>query len=85
MPPQVVCNLYPFQEGLYLPSAYIVQTDRDGTFTHIVQKALPNTLDAHQIPLSPDLQRLFDLIAGLQPKALEEKFRPPKADRKSVV
>lgn len=79
MPPQIVCNLYPFQEGLYLPSAYIVQTDRDGTFTHIVQKALPNTLDAHQIPLNPDLQRLFDLIAGLQPKALEEKFRPPKA------
>jgi hypothetical protein len=76
---QIVFDLYPFQEGLYLPAANIVQTDPEGQLTHIAQKALPSTISAYGIALSPDLQHLFDLIAGLQPKALEDKFRPPRA------
>ena len=59
---QVVFNLYPFSENLYLPSANIVQTDASGQLAHIMQKALPATIVPYSIPLTPQLERLFELI-----------------------
>lgn len=76
---QVVFNLYPFSENLYLPSANIVQEDKDGSLSHIMQKALPATLTTYSIALSPVLKQLFQIIEALTPKALEAKFKPPKA------
>ncbi len=76
---QVVFNLYPFSDTLYLPSANIVQADRSGELTHLVQRAVPATIGAYGIALTPVLERLFQQIERLSPKALEEKFRAPKA------
>jgi hypothetical protein len=76
---QVVFNLYPFTETLYLPSANVVQTDKSGQLTHLVQKATPATIGSYGIELSPALERLFIRTDTLTPKSLEAKFKPPKA------
>jgi len=75
----VVFDLYPFAENCYLPSAHIVQADRNGQLSHIIQKALPNTIAAYQIQSTPVLERLFGMVESLQPKALEAKFKISKA------
>ena len=75
----IVFNLYPFQEGCFLPSAYLVQDDRSGLLTHIVQRATPLTANSHQIQLSDSHKRLLELIEQLSPKALEARFKAPKA------
>lgn len=75
----IVFNLYPFQEGCYLPSAYLVQEDRSGLLTHIVQRATALTANSHQIQLGDSHKRLLDLIELLTPKALEARFKAPKA------
>ncbi|MBK8923223.1 MAG: DEAD/DEAH box helicase [Saprospirales bacterium] len=76
---QVVFNLYPFSETLYLPAANVVQTDASGQLTHLVQKATPATIGAYGLTLTPALERLFDLIDRLTPKVLEARFKAPKA------
>ncbi|MCC6460753.1 MAG: SNF2 helicase associated domain-containing protein, partial [Saprospiraceae bacterium] len=76
---QVVFNLYPVTETLYLPSANLVQVDKSGLPTHLIQKATPATLPPYDIELTPVLQRLFGRVDLLSPKALEAKFKPSKA------
>lgn len=76
---RVVFNLYPFTETLFLPSANIVQADPNGQLTHFVQKATPATIGGYGIDLSPMLQGLFDTVDRLALKALEAKFKAPKA------
>ncbi|MCB0556328.1 MAG: DEAD/DEAH box helicase [Phaeodactylibacter sp.] len=75
---EVVYDLYPAAEGLYLPMAYIVSKDQDGLLAHIRQKALPKTIGSFGLQLDPLRQRLFVIVELLQPKALEERFSPPK-------
>jgi superfamily II DNA or RNA helicase len=76
---QVVFNLYPFTENLYLPTANIVQADKQDVLSHLMQKATPATLTPYSIALTPMLQQMFDLIERLTPKAVEAKFKPAKA------
>jgi hypothetical protein len=76
---RVVFNLYPFSENLYLPSANIVQVDPTGQLTHLMQKATPATIGTYGIIATPVLAGLFDIIERLSPKALEVKFKAPKA------
>ncbi len=76
---QIVFNLYPVSDTLYLPSANVVQVDRSGQLTHLVQKAAPATIGSYGLELSPVLERLFAAIERLSPKALEAKFKAPKA------
>ncbi|MBK9336709.1 MAG: DEAD/DEAH box helicase [Lewinellaceae bacterium] len=76
---RVVFNLYPFSENLYLPTANIVQVDKGGELTHLIQKAAPATIGAYGIELTPVLQGLFEAIERLTPRALEAKFKAPKA------
>lgn len=75
---EVLYDLYPAGEGLYLPVAYIVSKGRDGELAHILQKALPETMEALGLSISPAQERLFPIIGKLQPKALEKRFNPPK-------
>lgn len=75
---QVVYDIYHFAEQLYLPMAYIVSEDRDGLLAHIRKKATRETISGFQLELTPERQRLFNIVEALQPKALEDKFRPPK-------
>ena len=75
----VVFNLYPFSERLYLPSANIVQADKNGVLTHLIQRALPTTIAAYSIEMTPILERMFRLTEQLLPKTIEAKFKPPKA------
>ncbi len=75
---EIVYDLYPAAEGLYLPMGYIVAKGRDGELTHIKQKALPETARALGMPIGPVQERLFQIVDKLQPKALEERFNPNK-------
>jgi hypothetical protein len=76
---QIVFNLYPCSEILYLPSASIVQADANGQLLHILQKATPATIAPYRFVLTPDLQKLFDTIELLTPKNIEAKYKPFKA------
>jgi SNF2 family DNA or RNA helicase len=73
---EIVYDIYPFTDKLYLPVAYVVSTDRDGYLAHIRQRALPGTIKSFGIENNPIHNRLFDIVALLQPKALEAKFQP---------
>jgi non-specific serine/threonine protein kinase len=76
---RVVFNLYPFSDTLYLPSANIVQADRDGQLLHLLQKATPATLSPYGLSPTPAEERLLGIVEALSAKALEQKFKPPKA------
>jgi non-specific serine/threonine protein kinase len=76
---RIVYNLYPFNDGLYLPGANLVRSDRDGYLTHFVQRATLATAPAQGVPVTPVDERLLAVIERLLPKTLEVKFRPPKA------
>jgi superfamily II DNA or RNA helicase len=81
---QVVYDLSPFADKLYLPTAYIVSEDKSGMLAHIKQKALKETVSGFELELTPLRERLFQIIEQLQPKALEDKFRPPKKRKVSL-
>jgi len=76
---QVVFNLYPFNESLYLPSANIVRTDANGQLTHFVQRATGATIAPYGIEWTPLLKQLFGVIDLLAPKSLETRFKAPNA------
>ncbi len=76
---RIAFNLYPFSEHLYLPVAYLVQHDNDGTLTYMTQRAMPATCAPYGIEVTPELQQLFDLADQLTPKALEAKFKTTKS------
>ncbi|MBP6827874.1 MAG: SNF2 helicase associated domain-containing protein, partial [Saprospiraceae bacterium] len=75
---QVVFNLYPFNEALFLPSANIVRSDSDGQLTHFMQRATAATLVPYGVELTPLLTRLLDIVDLLSPKSLENKYKQPK-------
>jgi non-specific serine/threonine protein kinase len=75
----VVFNLYPFSEHLFLPNANIVQVDEQGQLLHVMQKATPVTLTPYGLKVTPVLERLFGIIDNLAPKAIEAKYKAPKA------
>ncbi|MCB0595148.1 MAG: SNF2 helicase associated domain-containing protein, partial [Phaeodactylibacter sp.] len=82
---EIVYDLYPAAQGLFLPMAYIVSKDRGGQLAHILQKALPETVEAVGLPLEPVQERLFQIVDRLQPKALEKRFNPPKRKPKELA
>ncbi|HLP96174.1 MAG TPA: DEAD/DEAH box helicase [Saprospiraceae bacterium] len=82
---QIVFNLYPATPTLFLPSANVVQRSKDGQLSHIVQRATPATVGAYQLTPTEVEFRLFDLIETLQPKALEAKYKQPKAKTWSTL
>ena len=79
----IVYDLYPFTDKLYLPMAYIVSKDREGYLAHIKQRALPETISNFGLQSNADQTRLFEIIALLQPKKLEEKYNLNK--RKKAI
>lgn len=76
---QIVYNLAPYQTGIFLPSANVVQVSKDGQLAHLVQKATPATVGSYGLELSESDVRLLDIIELLLPKSLEAKYKPPKA------
>lgn len=76
---QIVFNLYPFSDTLYLPTAYLVQTDHKGLLTYFAQKASVATCAPYGIEITPALKKLLDTADALTPKALETRFKPQKA------
>ncbi len=75
---EVVYNLSAYAADLYLPEAFIVSRDREGYLAHILQKALPATIGSFGLELDAVREQLFVVIEELQPKALEQRFRPNK-------
>lgn len=75
----IVFNLYSFNDLLFLPSAYLVETDANGKLGYMQQRATQATIAPHGHPLTPELARLLSTIDLLTPKNLELKFKPPKA------
>ena len=76
---QIVFNLYPFSESLYLPSVNIVRVDDKGLLTHFVQRATLATIPSYHIEITPVLTRLLGLVELLSPKVLEAKYKAAKA------
>ncbi|HRI59669.1 MAG TPA: SNF2-related protein [Saprospiraceae bacterium] len=76
---QVVFNLYPFNETLYLPSANIVRVDDSGLLTHFEQRASIVTIPSYHIEMTPALTRLLGIVDLLSPKTLEAKYKPSKS------
>ena len=70
----IVYNLYELEEGIYLPNAYVVKQEADGTLTHMVQKATLATLAGLGLKPSATEKILLELIEQLQPPALEKKY-----------
>jgi non-specific serine/threonine protein kinase len=81
---EIVYDLAPYTEQLYLPTAYIVSKDRDGYLAHIKKKALPETISSFNLPNDATRSRIFEIIEKLQPKELEERFNP-KTRRKAIA
>ncbi len=75
---EVVYNLYEFDQGLFLPNAFIVTVDKQGMFAHIRQKALVHTIEGFGLPIDPVREKLIQIIDLLQPAALEGKFNTNK-------
>jgi non-specific serine/threonine protein kinase len=80
----VVYNLAEVAEGLFLPSAYIVNRDQEGFLAHIRQRAVKETIGHFKLELDDVRTRLFGLITSLQPKELEKKFSPPRKKEKKL-
>lgn len=76
---QIVFNLYPFNESLYLPSANIAEVDKSGQLKYYVQRATAATIAPYGIEISEILRRLLGIIDALEPAALESKYKPTKA------
>jgi len=82
---QIAFNLYPFNETLFLPSANVVNLDNTGTPAYLVQRALPTTVEAYGLSPSPVETKLMGIIDTLSPKALELKFKAPKAKNPTAL
>lgn len=74
----VVYNLYEFDQGLFLPNAFVVTLDKQGLFAHIRQKALVNTIEGFGLELNKVREKIFNLIEMLQPQSLEGRFNTNK-------
>lgn len=77
-PYEVVYNLTPVADGLYLPEAFVISKDAEGLLAHIIQKAMPQTIGSYNLSLDAIRQKLFGIIEKLHHKTLELKFSPPK-------
>lgn len=83
-PFEIVYNLYPFQEGLFLPNSYVVKKDRAGLLAHLQQKAIPDTIGSYQLELTPIRQKLFGIQDLLSPQHLAKKFNNNKRKARTL-
>ncbi len=70
----IVYNLSEYIGGIFLPSAYIVETDAGHTITYYKTKATEGNLSQWQLELSSTVKKLLDLIGVLSPQNLESRF-----------
>lgn len=82
---EIVYNLYPFQDDIFLPNAYVVKKDRDGMLAHLQQQATPETIGAYQLENEAIRQKLFGLQDLLQPKVLAQKFNTNKRKARTLA
>jgi hypothetical protein len=75
----LLINLFPALEHLYLPTAWLAQTDRDDVLTYLGPRASPVTCASYGVDLSAAHQTLLTHCERLAPKALEANFKPPKS------
>jgi superfamily II DNA or RNA helicase len=76
---QIVFSLYPYSDYLFLPAAWLVQTDKEGNLTYLSQRATEATCQPYQIEVTPPIARLFQTIETLSPKAIEQHFKTAKS------
>jgi non-specific serine/threonine protein kinase len=76
---QIVFNLYPFQDSIFLPSANVVQVGKNGELAYPVARALATNVGSYGLVPTAAEARLMDLVDLLAPKALEAKYKPSKA------
>ncbi len=70
----IVYNLCELLPGLYGMNAFLVQQERDGALTHIVQKAALHILDSFKVEEVEQHRRLLRIVEQIQAKALEQYF-----------
>lgn len=70
----IVYNLCELLPGLYGMNAFLVQQEREGALTHIVQKAALHILDSFKVEEVEQHRRLLRIVEQIQAKALEQYF-----------
>ena len=74
----LVLNFF-LQEGeIYLPDAYIVTMDKDGSLAHVKQKAFSHTVESFGIEINEPLIKIFRIIEELDPYHLIDVFKGKK-------
>jgi superfamily II DNA or RNA helicase len=76
---QIVFSLYPYNEHISLPAAWLVQTDKEGNLMYLNQRATEATCKPYQIEITPPIARLIELTETLTPRAIELHFKPAKS------
>lgn len=79
MTPLIVFDLYPFNNVIWLPAAWLVRADADGQPAHIIQKATAATIAPFGLTLSDAQKRMLVLTDMLTSKNIEAKFKPSKS------
>ena len=81
---EIVLNLSPATQGLFLPTAYIVRRDAAGDLTHIKAKALENTIASYGFSATPERKQFLELPWKIY--AGSEYWVPPiRMDQKEMV
>ncbi len=81
---KIIYDLSEYEELGYLPSAFVANTNEQGTMTYVAHKVHAQTITDYGLELSPERQQLFEVIDLLQIKALEEKFNGKSKRKKNI-
>jgi superfamily II DNA or RNA helicase len=80
----LVLNFYLQDGDIYLPDAYIVTMDKDGSLAHVKQKAFLHTVESFGIEVIPHFHKLFGLIELLTEEVIVERFKAKKKKTTSL-
>lgn len=72
---RIAFNLQEFSKNLFLPSAWLVKTDKDGQLIYLQQRATPQAIKDLGILPMPEEQRCLEIVEILAPKNLEKKYQ----------
>ncbi len=71
---KIAFNIQEFAKNIFLPSAWLVKTDKQGQLSYLLQKATSHSIRELQYLPIPAEQRCLEIIDLLSPKSLEKKF-----------
>jgi len=82
---QVVYNLVEYELLGFLPSAWIVKCDKNGTPAYAEQRVFEQTINDFKFENTASRQQLFNIIDLLSVESLEAKYKPKKGRKKFTL